>query len=281
MSKLTHNIYGKRDVRLTKVKRGPDRHELIEIAVGISLMGDFESTYLTGDNSKVVATDTMRNTVYALAADHPIDSIEAFALHLADHFTSRNAHVSDAIVSVAQDRWLRIDTPGAGPHPHAFVAGGDEKRETNVQAGRIRRVESSLTGLDVLKTTDSAFTGFIRDEFTTLPETSDRIFATRVAATWTYLKDDGTDYNRCYAAIRAALIDTFAAHKSESVQQTLFAMGDAALGACRDINRVRISMPNRHRIPFDLSKLGKPNRNEIFVTTAEPYGAISGEISRD
>ena len=276
---LSHNSYGKQQVRLTKVKRGADRHELVEITVGIRLMGDFQSTYLTGDNSQVVATDTMKNTVYALAADHPIDSIEAFALHVGDHFAKRNAHVSDVIVSVEQDRWLRIETR-TGPHPHAFVAGGNEKRETTVQVGRVRSVESGITGLEVLKTTDSAFTGFIRDEFTTLPETTDRIFATRVGASWTYLKPDGTDYNRGYDAIRAALIDTFAAHKSLSVQQTLYAMGEAALDACRDINRIRISMPNQHRIPFDLSKLGKANRNEIFVTTSEPYGAITGEISR-
>jgi urate oxidase len=276
---LSHNSYGKQQVRLTKVKRGPDRHELIEVAVGIRLIGDFKSAYLAGDNSQVVATDTMKNTVYALAADHPLDTIEDFALHLGEHFKSRNAHVSDVVVTVAQDRWLRVDTR-SGPHPHAFVSGGDEKRETTVQVGRLRSVESSVTGLDVLKTTDSSFTGFLRDEFTTLPEATDRIFATRVAATWTYLEPESTDYNHSYEAIRSALIDTFAAHKSLSVQQTLYAMGEAALDACRDINRIRISMPNQHRIPFDLSKLGKENRNEIFVTTSEPYGAISGEISR-
>ena len=132
----------------------------------------------------------------------------------------------------------------------------------------------------MLKTTDSAFTGFIRDELTTLPEAADRIFATRVAATWEFVRAEGSDYNTCYDTIRAALIGTFAAHKSLSVQQTLYAMGDAALGACRDVKRIRISMPNRHRVPFDLARLGKENRNEIFVTTSEPYGAISGEISR-
>lgn len=279
MSKLTHNLYGKQQIRLTKVKRLADRHELIEISVGISLMGDFQSTYLTGDNSKVVATDTMRNTVYALAADHPIDSIEDFALHVADHFTSRNAHVSDAIVTIEQDRWQRIETR-AGPHAHAFVSAGNEKRETNVQVGRLRLVESSITNLDVLKTTDSAFVGFLRDEFTTLPETADRIFATRVAATWKYLQPEGNDYNKSYDTIRAALLGTFANHNSLSVQQTLYAMGDAALAACRQINVIRITMPNRHRVPFDLTKLGKENRNEIFVTTSEPYGAIVGEISR-
>lgn len=281
MPKLSHSVYGKQQVRLTKVKRLADRHELIEITVGVLLMGAFDDTYLTGDNAKIIATDTMRNTVYALATNHPLESIETFARDLADHFVGRNAHVSDATVTVEQDGWDSIATgPAGAPHPHAFVGGGREQRTCNVQRGRISRFVAGVEKLDVLKTADSAFAGFLRDEYTTLPETDDRIFATTVGATWQYA-DEPADFNGCHAAVRRALLETFATHKSRSVQQTLYAMGEAALAVCREMVSIRIGMPNRHRIPFDLSKLGLENRNEIFVPTPEPYGAISAELTRD
>jgi urate oxidase len=251
-----------------------------ELAVQIMLTGAFDRCYIEGDNSAIIATDTMKNTVYALAKSHPIDAIEDFALHLAEHFLARNAHVSGANVTIEQTLWDRITTSGE-PHPHAFVGGSRETRTCAVNLTRSERaIESGIANLLVLKTTDSAFAGFLRDEFTTLNETDDRIFATAVTGRWTYTAQS-SNWNEVYDTIRAALLETFAEHHSLSVQQTLFAMGEAALARCRDISEIHLTMPNQHRLLVDLAPFGMHNHNEIFVPTSEPFGLITGTIRRD
>ena len=299
--RLTSQRYGKSSVRLTKVTRKGDRHELMELAVDVALEGDFSESYLVGDNRQVVATDTMKNTVYALAADHGLTDPESFCVSLARHFVDRNEHVTSATIQAVQTPWIRIAGADGRPHRHSFVGGGSERRICGVRYGRpevkdpakldtVTTVEAGIKGLPLLKTTDSAFRGFPRDEFTTLPETDDRIFATLLDARWTYeanrfedkaIGPGSLDTIETYERIRQAMIDVFADHKSLAVQQTLYAMGEAALSACAAITRLELAMPNQHRIPLNMAPLGKKNVNEIFVTTSEPYGLITATLERD
>jgi urate oxidase len=293
--RLTSQRYGKSSVRLTKVTRTAERHELMELAIDVALEGDFSESYLVGDNRRVVATDTMKNTVYALAADHGLADPESFCLALARHFVERNEHVTSASVEAAQTPWIRIAGADGRPHRHSFVGGGSERRICGVRYGRRPSevgetvVEAGIKGLPLLKTTDSAFRGFPRDEYTTLAETDDRIFATLLDARWRYegaavesesLGGGTFDANETYERIRQTMIDVFADHKSLAVQQTLYAMGEAALGASAAITRLELAMPNQHRIPLNMAPLGKKNVNEIFVTTSEPYGLITATLER-
>jgi urate oxidase len=283
---MTHSIaaqsYGKSAVRLTKVTRRPDRHELAEIAVDIVLEGAFEPSYLAGDNRQVIATDTMKNTVYALASGHPLTAIEDFAATLAGHFLARHEHVTAATVRIEQATWERIVTAREGPHPYAFVAGGGGRRTCRVRYDRQGpRFEAGITDLAVVKTTDSAFRDFHRDEFTTLPDVDDRLFGTSVEARWRYRPGNGAiDWNAAHAAVQQALVEVFAHHRSLAVQQTLHAMGCAALDACDTIEEIELEMPNRHRIPIDLTPFGLANDNTIFVTTHEPFGLIRATLRR-
>lgn len=280
---LSENAYGKSQVRLTKVTRHPDRHELREFAVDIQLRGGFEPCYLTGDNTMVLPTDTMKNTVYALAAQNDVDSPEAFALLLSGHFLKHPQvpHCTAAEIAIRQDRWDRITAGNAaGPHPSAFVSGGAEKRTCRVVREKDKlSVTGGIADLVVLKTADSGFVDFIRDSYTTLPDTADRIFATSIRAEWSYSAGEH-DWTGAYDAIRNAIIQCFAAHKSLAVQQTLLAMGEAALAACDAVDQIEIWLPNQHRIPINLQALGLENRNEVFVTTSEPFGLIGGKVCR-
>lgn len=278
--RLAAQSYGKSSVLLTKVTRHADRHDLVELSVDIVLEGDFSESYLVGDNRRVVATDTMKNTVYALAADHPLHDPESFAIVLARHFVDRNEHVTAATVAAAQTSWHRIETSG-GPHRHAFTEGSPGRRTCRVRQSRDElQVQAGVTGLPLLKTTDSAFRDFARDEFTTLADTNDRIFATLLNAEWTY--DSATvNWNAAYEAIHVAMIGVFAEHKSLAVQQSLFAMGRAALETCPAVESIHLSMPNQHRIPVNLEPLGRTNRNEIFAITHEPFGLISATVDRE
>jgi len=278
---ISHHSYGKSRVRLTKVTRHADRHDLVEVAVDVLLEGDFEASYLAGDNRKVIPTDTMRNTVYAIAAGHPLDSIEAFAIALIDHFLSRHAHVACATVAIEQAPWRRIEAADSAEHPHAFIAAGTARRTCRVRGDRSTpTIEAGVSGLTVVKTTNSAFRDFVRDEFTTLPDADDRIFGTAVEARWRYRANAAPDWNAAWSAVCRGMVDVFATHQSLAVQQTMHAMGQAAFAACDAIEEIDLEMPNQHRIPIDLGPLGLPNTNSIFVTTAEPYGLIRATLRR-
>lgn len=284
--RLGQNNYGKSRVRMVKVSRNARTrvHTIRDLDVAIALEGDFEAIHTRGDNRLCLPTDTMKNTVYALSKDHPIPSIELFALHLARHFTSRNPHIARAHVHIDEVRWDRLSINGRD-HRHAFSKGPDERAwcEVTVGAkGKDSAFTSGLRGLLLLKTTDSGFVGYIRDEYTTLPETTDRIFATSVSASWSYSAKgvERLDFEACRTAIRGALINTFAAHKSLSVQHTLYAMGEAALAACKHIDSIRLSLPNKHCLLVNLQPFGLENPNEIFVPTDEPHGLIEATVER-
>ena len=277
---LSHDSYGKSQVRLTKVTRQADRHELLEVSVDIELQGDFARSYSHGDNASLIATDTMKNTVYALAKELQFSSIEHFGQLIASHFIANNTHVRQATVRMSESPFQRIKIDGK-PHPHAFVGGRSERRTATVAISRNGiAITSGIDGLLILKTTGSAFKGFIRDKYTTLRETSDRIFATILKMDWTCGKTTGTDFNAVHQKARDASLRVFAETFSDAVQQTLFQIGDAVLKACPEIELVELAMPNKHRVLADLQPFGLSNENEIFITTDEPFGLIRGTVKR-
>ena len=277
MAVLSWNRYGKSGIRLVKVRRARGAHDIVDLTVDVQLEGAFETVYVDGDNGPCLATDTMKNAVYAIARKDPIEHPETFALRLADHFVGKPA-VARVRISVGEQRWERLSA-GGRPDSHAFVQGGGEQWTAVVtRDAQGARIVSGLTHLIVLKTADSAFSGFSRDEFTTLPDTEDRILATSITASWTY-REGTTDFG-ARERIRAALLDTFATHKSRSVQHTLYAMGEAALAASSDATEITLSLPNRHHLLVDLAPLGLDNPNEIFVATDRPFGLIEATVTR-
>jgi urate oxidase len=275
---VIENNYGKQAVRLVTVRRRPDTHELKDVTVAIRLEGDFAAAYTDGDNSFVLPTDTMKNMVYGLAAEHPFDDVEDFGLALSDHVLQASPRAARAHVELTEHLWERIDK-GGEPHPHAFRRAGSERRIATVERDRQGvRILAGLEDLVVMKTARSAFEGFPRDRYTTLRESSDRLLATAVRATWRYSRPS-VPFGSLWQEVRRILLETFADHDSLSVQHTLYAMGEAVLETV-DVEEIHLSMPNKHHIPVDLTPFGLENRNEIFVATVEPYGLIEATIKR-
>jgi urate oxidase len=280
MAKLTAHRYGKARVRVLKILRDGPVHTLKDLDVAAYLQGDFESSYTSGDNTKVVATDTIKNTINVFARQHLGPEIERFALILAEHFLSRYEQVNDVGIKISERRWERLTVDGQ-PHPHSFQAGGEGRMFTHVVCDRkSKKVQSGIRDLVILKSTGSGFENYPKDEFTTLPETADRILATSFSSTWTF-KEQPDDYSRANEAIVSAMLKVFANNYSPSAQTTLFEMGEAALAACAEISELDLAMPNKHCLLINLAPFGLENKNEVFVPTDEPHGDIRATVTRD
>jgi urate oxidase len=262
------------------VKRGGEAHELCEWALEILLQGDFETCFTRGDNSKILPTDTMKNTVYSLARSSHARSMEHFAKELVDFLLARNPQVSHAEVTVSEKAWEHAMIAGK-PHPTTFVQTSGERQTTVV--GRAQEkpfsVASGLENLIIMKTAGSGFEGYLQDSLTTLPPTSDRLFATALKAGWMYAGAEH-DFEILRARIRETLIGVFAEHLSKSVQHTLYAMGERVLEQVSEVKEIQLTMPNIHCLLVDLSRFGQDNPNEIFVPTDEPHGYIEARICR-
>jgi urate oxidase len=280
MARLGENRYGKSRVRLSRITRAGDRHDFQEWTVQILLQGDFESSFTAADNSKVLPTDTMKNTVYSIARGSRSTTIEEFAMELGDYLLVNNPQVSKVGVEVAEKAWERM-TVGGAPEATTFKLGGPEAQMVHATRERSGSwtIVSGVDGLTILKTTKSAFTGYIQDKLTTLKPTTDRIFGTRATVTWDYVSPT-QDFAGVRARIVAALLKEFAAHNSMSVQHTLFDMGKAALDAAPEIARIHLAMPNLHHLLADLSHFGQDNPNHIFVPIDEPHGSIEATVER-
>ncbi len=280
MAKLTAHRYGKARVRVMKILREGPVHTLKDLEVAAYLKGDFASSYTSGDNSKVVATDTIKNTINVFAKEHLGEEIERFGLILGEHFLTRYEQVREAEIQILERPWKRLTVNGE-PHPHSFAAGSDARMLANVNCSeKAKTVRSGIRNLVILKSTGSGFENYPRDEFTTLPETADRILATSFSATWTF-KEQPDHYSRANEGILNAMLRVFANSYSPSAQTTLFQMGEAALAACGEISHLDLAMPNKHCLLIDLAPFGLENKNEVFVPTDEPHGDITATVERN
>jgi urate oxidase len=280
MITLGQNSYGKSRVRVVKVQRHPSPHELRDWTVEILLEGDFASCFVDGDNSKILPTDTMKNTVYSLARSSTAACMEEFGKELVGYLLERNPQVSVARASISEKTWEHLSTHQS-PHPTTFLQSSNECQTAEVIAIRndALTLRSGFDNLVVLKTAGSEFAGFIQDSLTTLAESTDRLLGTAIQARWNYLSP-ALPFGALRSKIRETLLEVFAAHKSKSVQHTLYAMGEGVLAAVREIADIELTMPNRHCLLVDLSRFGQDNPNEIFVPIDEPHGYIEAHIRR-
>lgn len=277
---LGPNQYGKAETRVVRVSRDGDVHRLDDLNVSVGLTGDMTDVHLTGDNAAVLPTDSQKNTVFAFARQYGIGEVEEFGLRLARHFVDSQPTIHTARVTLHQYGWERLSVRGE-PAPHSFQRSGAETRTATVTCdGTGTWVVSGLTDLVLLSSTGSEFWGYVKDRYTTLPETDDRILATAVDVQWRHTALD-TDWAKSYAEARRHLVEAFAETHSLSLQQTLYAMGQRVLDELPEVAEVRLSLPNKHHFAVDLSPFGLDNPNEVFFAADRPYGLIEGTVLRD
>lgn len=279
---LGPNRYGKAETRVVRIVRDTPRHEIRDLTVSTSLRGDFAAAHTHGDQSHVLPTDTQKNTAFAYAKKHGISSPEDYAIALGGRLLEATPAAEGALVQVDEHAWDRIQVDGQG-HDHAFVRRGGEVRTARVDVTRERTaVAAGVADLVVLKSTGSEFKGFLRDEYTTLPEADDRILATALRAEWHYRDAErDVDWNATYAAVRALLLATFATTYSHALQETLHAMGRAVLEAHDEVERISMTAPNKHHFLVDLEPFGLDNPGEVFIAADRPYGLIEATVLRE
>jgi urate oxidase len=281
---LGQNQYGKAENRVVRITRDGGTHHIKDLNVSVALSGDMDDVHLSGSNANVLPTDTTKNTVFAFAKEHGIESAEAFGIHLARHFVGSQEPIRRARIRIEEYGWERIPTAKEGDH--SFVRTGQETRTTEISFdGERWQVVSGLKDLVVMNSTDSEFWGFVKDKYTTLKEARDRILATEVTARWRFnwTGDDQPQpqWEQAYADVRRQLLDAFAATYSLSLQQSLFAMGTRVVETRADVDEVRLSLPNKHHFLVDLEPFGLKNDNEVYLAADRPYGLIEGTVLRD
>ena len=278
---LGPNQYGKAENRVVRIVRDTARHEIRDLNVSMSLRGDFAAAHTDGDQSQVLPTDSQKNTAFAFAKRHGVTSPEDYALALARRLVEATPAATGALVRVEEFAWDRITVDGAG-HDHAFVRRGGEVRTTEIQlSSEAAHVVSGLKDLTVLKLTGSEFKGFLKDEYTTLPEADDRILATALTARWRYADRGRIEWNAAYDDVRALLLSAFATTYSRALQETLYAMGRAVLEAHDEIEEISFAAPNKHHFLVDLAPFGLENQGEVFIAADRPYGLIEATVTRE
>ncbi|WP_067814413.1 factor-independent urate hydroxylase [Nocardia inohanensis] len=278
--KLGPNRYGKAETRVVRVTKNGGKHQIRDLNVGVALSGDMEDVHLTGDNAAVLPTDTQKNTVFAFAKQHGIASPEEFGLTLAEHFVDSQPTIDHARIELEEYEWER-NVVGLNSHPHSFVRSGRETRTALVHYdGKKAWVVSGLKDMTVLNSTGSEFTGYIKDKYTTLRETRDRVLATEVNAQWRH-SGENAEWDKTYEVVKRCLLQAFADTHSLSLQQTLYAMGERVLETVPGIVEVKLQLPNKHHFEVDLTPFGLINDNEVFWAADRPYGLIEGTVVRD
>jgi len=277
--KLLHHTYGKGRVRVMRVHRDGEYHEVRELSIQTMLDGDFAAAYTEGDNRKVVATDTIKNITNIVAREALTAGNEAFGRALAQRFLSRYPQVARASVTMLETKWSRASIAGK-PHPHAFLLDANGEGYAQIVATRDQvATVSGLKGFTFMKTTQSGWVGYHMDDTTTLPETTDRLLATAMDATWTW-RAEPADYARANASVLDAMLEEFAATYSRGVQDSLLRMGGAALARVAEVETITLACPNKHYLPIDLSRFGLAADNMVFTPTDEPHGQIECTVGR-
>ena len=276
---LIRNRYGKGRVRVMRIKKDGPVQEVRELNVKAMLTGGFAAAFTHHDNSALVSTDTVKNLINIVARENLGLDTEAFGKVLAARFLDRYSQVESVKIELHEVKWVRM-VIGGKPHPHSFVLDNNGQPFVTITASRTAiEIVSGMTGFTFMKSTESGWDQYYKDEYTTIAETRDRMCATAMAARWRWSREP-EDFATANATILSTMLEVFATTYSESVQDSLYRMGTAALAAVPEVEDISLACPNKHYLLINLEPFGLTNENAVFVPTDEPHGQIECTIGR-
>ncbi|WP_131114374.1 factor-independent urate hydroxylase [Lichenihabitans psoromatis] len=276
---LLDSTYGKGRVRVMRLSGDGDHREVRELTIQAMLTGNIAPAYVEADNTTTVSTDTIKNVVNVVAREQLEAGPEVFCRAVAVRLLEQYPGMTGSTVSAREIRWTRLTVDGA-PHPHAFTLEANGQGTASVVMDRNGdHVTSGLSGFTFLKATASGWSNYVKDTYTTLPETQDRILATSMDATWRWSRDP-SDFATANARVVAAFMRVFATTYSHSAQDSMYRMACAALEDVPEIESIRMACPNKHYLPVNLGAFGLDNPNRVFTSTDEPHGQIECTVGR-
>lgn len=277
---LIKNKYGKGRVRIMRIHRDGDTHNVSQLSVKAMIEGDFARAYTNADNSTSVSTDTIKNVVNIVARENTGLSNEEFCQVLADRYLATYPQIDKVTVTAHETKWSRLSF-GGKPHPHSFILDSNGKPFVEVVAprGGSKAMRSGLDGFTFMKSTQSGWENYLMDPYTTIKPTNDRMCATSMVASWLW-SGKPANYPAANAKILETLLEKFSTTYSPSVQNSLYMMGEAVLAAVPEISEISMACPNLHFLLMDLSAFGLDNKNQVFLPTDEPHGQIECTVGR-
>jgi urate oxidase len=277
---LIKNRYGKGRVRVMRIHRDGERHEVSQLNVKAMVEGDFSRVYTHADNSTAVSTDTIKNVVNIVARQNTGLGTEEFCQVLARKYLDTYPQIASVAITAHETKWSRLSF-GGKPHPHSFILDSNGKPFVEVTSvrGGASTLTSGIDGFTFMKSTQSGWENYVKDTYTTIPPTNDRMCATSMLASWKWSAKPA-NYAASNARILATLLEVFGTTYSFSVQDSLYRMGEAALAAVSEISEISMACPNMHFILMNLSAFGLDNNNDVFLPTDEPHGQIECTVGR-
>ena len=283
---LARHQHGKTRVRVLKVRREGGVHAISEYKVETTLFSPaYDRVFTKGDNTDLVATDTQKNTVYIVAKRTDASTPEAFGVALCEHLLKEYPILSGCRADVESVEWARACVDGrngAHPHVHGFLRSEPERQKASVSMtrGQGPKVESSIEGLVVLKTTQSGFEGYLKDKYTLLPDTQERCMATEMTASWNYAQLP-QDFAAARNNVRRQILKGFFGEPatgvySASLQESIYDAGCLVLDAVPELKQIEIDTPNLHYLPAKLlDAVGEKFEDDVVIPTSEPSGSIN------
>lgn len=268
------SYYGKGDITVYRLRRKGGRAPVFGANVKILLYGEaFWPTYTTGDNTDLVATDSMKNFVQRETLGFKGDDLESYCVYLAEKFLAKYPQTDGLQVSATE-----IPYAGIGGEI-AFAPGGPDCACASVELARDSApvVSSGVKGYRLLRLRGSAFHGFVRDEYTTLPDLKDRPLHMWLDLEWTYGDSKAAlSKGRVTAKVRKMVHDVFSKFESGSIQQVIYELGTKILADIPAISEVHLEAENRTWDTIVESKdmLG------VYTDPRPPYGCLGLHLKR-
>jgi urate oxidase / 2-oxo-4-hydroxy-4-carboxy-5-ureidoimidazoline decarboxylase len=272
------HYYGKGDVIAYRLNRDgkppPGKSPVFGASVLLLVYGDaFWKTYTEGDNTGLVATDSMKNFIQRETMNFPGNNLEEYCRFLGEMFLSRYALVEGLQISASEIPYAEFGSNVA------FAPSGPERATARLEMTRGALVEaaSGVSGFKLLRLGGSAFRGFVRDEYTTLPDLNNRPLHMWLDLEWTYVRPDAAFTNGAVAAqVRRIVREVFTSFESGSIQQVIYQMGTKMLDAMSVMSEVHLEANNRtwDTIAERGEELG------VYTDARPPYGCLGLTLKR-
>jgi len=273
------NYYGKGDVIVYRLRRdgktAAGQSPVFGANIKMLVYGDaFWQTYTTGDNAGLIATDSMKNFIQREALNYTGPDLEDCCRFLGVKFLETYPQVEGVQVSS-----IEIPYSSLTDDQVSFAPSGPERAIARIELNRTGTVEvaSGIRGFKLLRLGGSAFQGFVRDQYTTLPDVANRPLHMWLDLEWLYSAPSaGFSSGTITAAVRRLVHEVFCAFESGSIQQVIYQIGAKILAEIPAVAEIHLEANNR-----TWDAIGeRGDEVGVYTEPRPPYGCLGLRLRR-